>query len=182
MNRFQAVAAEGNTIRLRRAGRPEEVHTFATEAEAKGRAAIIAEALTWIGTPFINCADIKGQKGGVDCAMLAVRCYVDTGRLAPFDPRPYPPGWMLHHSEEQFLGWIRDKLGAHEVEAPRLADVCVWQFGRCFSHCGIAINSTEVVHAFRHAGMVMISRRDEAVLTHFGKWPRPVKYFDVWSA
>jgi hypothetical protein len=63
-------------------------------------------------------------------------------------------GWMLHHSEERFLGWIQDTLDAREVAAPRLGDVPVWKVGRCFSHCGIVVNSTEAIHSFRHVGFV----------------------------
>jgi cell wall-associated NlpC family hydrolase len=165
---------EGARVIIKRGAYPEEVHEFASAREAAGRAAIIDEAFSWIGTPFRNCADIKGAAGGVDCAMLAVRCYVDTGRLQPFDPRPYPPGWMLHRNEERFLGWIRDTLDAREVAAPRLADVPVWKVGRCFSHCGIVVNSTEAIHSFRHVGFVTLSRLDES--------DRAVKFFDVWTA
>ena len=183
MNPFQTTRVDGNQVIIRRGAHPEEVHTFASAAEAAARAAIVEEAFGWIGTPFRNCADIKGPKGGVDCAMLAVRCYVDTGRLAPFDPRPYPPGWMLHHSEEKFLGWISDRLGARQVDSPRLADVPVWQFGRCFSHCGIMVNSREAVHALKPAGMVTLTRIDEHFLRfHKGNWAKPVKFFDVWDS
>jgi cell wall-associated NlpC family hydrolase len=35
------------------------------------RAAVVAEARTWIKTPWRHMADIKGA--GVDCAMLLVR-------------------------------------------------------------------------------------------------------------
>lgn len=182
-NPFQTMRVDGARLMIKRGAQPEEIHIFATAAEAAGRSAIIEQAFSWVGTPFINCADIKGKQGGVDCAMLATRCYVDSGRLPPFDPRPYPPGWMLHHSEEQFLGWIQDRLGAREVTAPRPGDVPVWQFGRCFSHCGVMVNATEVVHAFRHAGMVIVSRIDEDFLRFIkGSIGRPVKFFDVWSA
>jgi len=162
-------------------GREEWV--FASEAEAQGRAAIVREAMSWIGTPFRDCADVKG--GAVDCAMLLVRCYVDTGRLVPFDPRPYPPRWHLHKDRERFLEWVEDKLGGRRVDAPRLGDVVIWQFGRCFSHGAILINREEVVHAYAHARMCLVSRLDEHPLKFVGhgahELPRPVRYYDVWS-
>jgi len=180
----QEMSRDGSTVLITRGARVEE-HVFPTPEEAAGRMAIVQEGLSWIGTPFVNCGDIKGRDGAVDCAMLAVRCYVDTGRLAPFDPRPYPPDWHRHKSEQRFLGWIQDTLGACEVEAPRLGDVVVYQFGRCFSHSGITINSTEIVHAFYIAGCVLVSDMDEPVLksvTLAAKdYPRPRKYFDVWN-
>lgn len=155
----------------------------ATADEATARAAFITEALSWVGTPFRDCADVKGPNGAVDCAMLLVRSAVDTGRLPPFDPRPYSPRWHLHRSEEKFLGWMTT-LGAAEVERPRLGDIVLWQFGRVFSHGAILINSREIVHAYYAAGMALVSRRDEPLLRFIsdGRFniPRPVKYFDLW--
>jgi cell wall-associated NlpC family hydrolase len=176
----QETWAEGNSVVIRRASGAFEHHEFESEAEASARAAVITEALSWTGTPFKNCSDVKGPHGGIDCAMLMVRANVDTGRLPAFDPRPYPPAWHLHHDEERFLGWIRDKLGGVEVAAPRVGDNLVYQFGRCFSHGAILINSEEVVHAFYKSGMVHVSRRDETDLAWVadGK-PRPVTAFEV---
>lgn len=162
-----------------------ETHIFATEAEAQGRAAIVREGLSWIGTPFRDCADVKGPNGAVDCAMLLVRCYVDAGHLAPFDPRPYPPRWHLHKDRERFLEWVEDELGGRRIESPRLGDVVIWQFGRCFSHGAILINSEEVVHAYSHARQCIVSRLDEHPLKFVGRGshelPRPVRYYDVWD-
>src|ERR1700722_5813082 len=111
-------------------------------SEARQRAAVVAEARSWLGTPYHNCADIKGV--GVDCGMLIVRVFVDTGLCDPFDPRPYPSDWHLHRSEEKYLGFVFDRCS----EIPFLAcpqageggvgalpgDVIVFRFGRCYSH------------------------------------------------
>lgn len=179
----QELTVEDNRITILR-NDVEEVHEFSTSQEAKTRAKFINEAVTWIGTPFRDCADVKGVHGAVDCAMLLVRCAVDTGILAPFDPRPYPPRWHLHRSEEKFIGWVRDNLGGIEVETPNVGDIVIWQFGRCYSHGAILINNEEVVHAYYAAGMCLVSRIDEAVLKYISigrfNFPRPVKYFDIW--
>jgi cell wall-associated NlpC family hydrolase len=162
-----------------------ERHAFATAEEAVARAAFVTEALSWFGTPFVDCADVKGPNGAVDCAMLLVRAAVDTGRLAPFDPRPYSPRWHLHRSEEKFVAWV-EQLGARQVETPRVGDIVLWRFGRVFSHGAVLINSEEVVHAYYAAGKVLVSRLDEPLLTHISDGrvniPRPVQYFDLWSA
>jgi cell wall-associated NlpC family hydrolase len=180
-----AIVREGTTL-LAPAPGGVETHQFETEAEATTRAAFINEALTWIGTPFRDCADVKGPSGAVDCAMLLTRASVDSGLLKPFDPRPYSPRWHLHHSEEKFIDWIVGRFGAREVEVPRIGDVVVWYFGRCFSHGGILVNSEEVLHAYYAARTTLVSRRDEPALTSipvFGSsTPRPVRYFDLWSA
>jgi cell wall-associated NlpC family hydrolase len=176
----QETWTDGASVMIRRASGALETHPFESEAEAKARAAVIVEALSWIGTPFKNCSDIKGPQGGVDCAMLMVRANVDTGRLPPFDPRPYPASWMLHNREERFLGIIRDQLGGIEVETPRVADNLVFKFGLCFSHGGILINADELVHAYIRSGIVHVSRRDEQELAWIANGiARPVKAFEV---
>ena len=157
-------------------------HTFATEAEALARAAFVAEAVSWIGTPFRDCADIKGRAGAVDCAMLLTRCAVDTGLVPPFDPRPYPPRWHLHQSRERFIEWIEGTFRATPVDVPRLGDVAVFKFGKCFSHGAILANSDEFVHAWYAAQSCMLSRRDEPLLTNIPLLgARPVRYYDFWS-
>jgi cell wall-associated NlpC family hydrolase len=175
--------AEHATLRVDGPGGPE-THAFASAAEAAARAAFINEALSWVGTPFQDCADVKGPHGCVDCAMLLVRSAVDTGRFPPFDPRPYPPRWHLHRGEERFIGWIAGTLGAAEVVAPRVGDVVLWQFGRCFSHGAVLINATEVVHAYYAAGTTLVSRLQEPLLDYISDGRlnirRPVKYFDLW--
>ena len=170
----QNTTVDGRRIVTQRMGAAAEVHEFGTEEEARWRAAIINEALSWVGTPFRDCADIKGRNGGVDCAMLMVRSYVDTGRLAPFDPRPYKPRHMLHSSEEKFLRWIEENLGGIRTTEPRVGDCVVWMFGRCFSHGGILINSKECVHAYYVAGCTLLSRLEEPTLAKISLGPRDI--------
>ncbi len=122
-------------------------------SEIEQRAAIVAEARRWIGTPYHNCADLRGV--GVDCGMLIVRVFVDTGLCAPFDPRPYPPDWHLHRSDERYLGFVFDRCA--EVEEPRPGDILVFRYGRCYSHGGIVTIAAPltIVHAFWPAGIVI---------------------------
>ena len=56
------------------------------ESEGAERVAVVAAARSWLGTPYHHAADVKGRKGGVDCAMLLVRVYCDLGLVEPFDP------------------------------------------------------------------------------------------------
>lgn len=148
----------------------------ANENEAKQRAAIVAEARSWIGTRYHNCADVKGA--GVDCGMLLVRVFVDSGLCAPFDPRPYPPDWHLHRSEEKYLGFVFDRT--HEVETPQPGDVAVFRFGRCYSHGGIVVETAPlaIVHAYAPAGCVLEERvQQSAVLSENIRKPR---FFSYW--
>lgn len=123
-----------------------------TFMEHDHRAKIVAEARTWIGTPYHSCADVRGV--GVDCGMLILRVFVDTGLCEPFDPRPYAEDWHLHRSEEKYLGFIFDRC--KEVQAPSPGDVMVFRYGRCYSHGGIVTIATPltIIHAFQPAGCV----------------------------
>ena len=73
-------------------------------AEQEQREAVVAEARTWIGTPWIHMAAIKGA--GVDCAMLLARVYIEVGLVAEFDPRPIRPTGCCTASDERFLGYL----------------------------------------------------------------------------
>lgn len=145
--------------------------------ESFQRAAVVAQARTWLGTPYHKLADIKGA--GVDCAMLLVRCYVDAGVLAPFDPRPYPPDWHLHRSDERYAAWA-GRFGAAfdpDRRAPRAGDVVLAKFGRCFSHGAIMTGPTALIHAHGRDGRVV--EGDLARLPFIG---RPVLFFDPWGS
>ena len=123
------------------------------QQEGGQRAAVVAAARAWIGTPYHHMADIKGV--GVDCAMLLVRVYCDLGLVGRFDPRPYTQDWMMHRNEERYLGFLLKR--ARMVETPDLGDVVLFRIGRCFAHGGIVVKAEPltIIHAFMPAGVVL---------------------------
>jgi len=146
-------------------------------SETAQRAAVVAEARSWIGTPYHNCADVKGV--GVDCGMLIVRVFIDTGLCPPFDPRPYPADWHLHRSEERYLGFVFDRCA--EVDEPQSGDVMLLRFGRCYSHGGIVACPTprSIVHAYFPARRVL-----EEPIERDGRLCDPERrprYFSYWA-
>lgn len=180
----QIMVRSGGEITVSRPVSIVEKFVFSSEREADERLRLVTEALAWIGTPFVDCGDVKGPRGAVDCAMMLVRSAIDTGLRPPFDPRPYSPGFMMHSDEQKFAGWILNELGGHEVGSPTFGDVVVWQFGRSFCHGGLLINRDEVVHAYKTAGMCLISKMSDDLLMYLqftgSKVRRPVKYFSMW--
>jgi cell wall-associated NlpC family hydrolase len=117
------------------------------------RNAIVAEARSWIATPYHNCADIKGV--GVDCGMLLVRVYVDLKLVPPFDPRPYTHDWHLHRGEERYLEALLKR--AARIDKPLPGDVMLFRVGRCYSHGGIVTRGDPltIVHASFPARIVL---------------------------
>jgi cell wall-associated NlpC family hydrolase len=145
--------------------------------EADQRAAVVAAARKWLGTPYHNCADVRGV--GVDCGMLIVRVFVDIGLCAPFDPRPYSSDWHLHRDEERYLGFVFERTA--EVTTPAPGDVVVFKIGRTYSHGGIVTRATPltIVHAYAPARMVVEDQvRRDAALSEDKRAPR---FFSFWA-
>lgn len=136
------------------------------------QAAVVAEALSWVNTPYHHAADIKGV--GVDCAMLLVRVYASCGLIpADTDPRPYASDWNLHQSDQLFLGWLQQYATEQPMQGPaRAGDVQVYHYGQCYSHGAICLGDGRMVHAVRKHGQVLLGREDNMQLTS-----RPVKRF-----
>ena len=150
--------------------------------EAHERAAVIAEAKTWVGTPFAHRSMVKGA--GVDCAQLVRLVFIATGVMPPsVDPGVYASQWHLHRDEERYLAWAN--YLAVEVPRPQPADVGIWKFGRVYSHAGIIIDDEHVLHAFADNGHVTIDAIRMGRLSVMpgpkGGVPRPVKFFDIWA-
>ena len=145
--------------------------------EGDQRRHIVAEARSWVRTPYHPQGDIKGV--GVDCGMLLVRVFVDTGLCDPFDPRPYADDWMMHKSDERYLGFVFDRT--NEVANPLPGDAMLFRYGRCYSHGGVVtgVGPLTIVHAFQAAGMVL-----EEEVARNPTLCRPMlrpKFFSYWA-
>lgn len=115
------------------------------------QALVVQEAERWLDTPYHSHADVHGV--GVDCAMLPVRVFCDLGLVPEFDPRPYPPDWHLHRSEERYLAWVEQF--ADKVTEPEAGDLALFRIGRCLAHGGIMSSPTVMIHACIDAGKVV---------------------------
>jgi cell wall-associated NlpC family hydrolase len=115
--------------------------------EEDARRAIVAEALTWIGTPYISGQMVKGKRGGTDCAMILVGVYGNVGLIPKqFRPEPYSPQWHVHRSEEKYLSYVLKF--AHEIEGPPLpGDLVTFKIGNVMAHGAVVTEWPMVVHA-----------------------------------
>jgi NlpC/P60 family putative phage cell wall peptidase len=115
------------------------------------RAAVVAEALTWIGTPFHHAARVKGA--GVDCLMLLAEVYERAGVAPHVNPPFYVPDWHMHRDAERYLEGL---LGyAWPIDGPpQPADIALFRFGRVFSHGAIVVEWPRLVHAYWAIGVV----------------------------
>lgn len=139
---------------------------------AAERRAVIAEARTWLGTPWHHRARVKGA--GVDCIQFLAAVFHACGLCPAIDTGDYPRDWMLHRDEERLLeGLCRY---AREIDAPGLGDIVVYRFGRCYSHAGIVAGEHEIVHAYLEERAVVLGDPDGGRLAG-----RERKFFSVWS-
>lgn len=111
---------------------------------------IVEEARSFLGTPYHHQGRLKGV--GVDCCMILCEVYHSCGLIPYVDPRPYSMDWMLHHSEEKYLGGVT-KYG-DKVDDPQPGDIALYRFGRCISHSGIVVEWPLIIHALRGAGVI----------------------------
>ena len=142
------------------------------------RNAAIAEARTWLGTPYHHRARVKGA--GVDCLLLLHEVYTHSGVFdaVGIDPQTiaipeYPADIMLHRNEETYLDGIRQY--AAEVDETTPGNIALWKFGRIYSHAAIIVDWPVIIHAHRPERQVVLGDASRG-----GFEVRPVKFFDPW--
>lgn len=125
------------------------------------RAAIVAEAERWLGTPFVWEAGVRGQ--GVDCAWFLIRVLEAVGvvPVGAVDPRPYPRDWHLHTNDHRYERWMDKYLERAPVGTlPAAGDVVLFRFGRAASHAAIVIDWPQrSLHAHPDAGVEYLDAR-----------------------
>lgn len=140
---------------------------------AQERQAVVAEAHTWLRTPYHPHARVKGA--GVDCVQILIAVYSAVGVIAEFDTGHYAPDWMLHHSEELYLNGMEKY--AHRVDAPLPGDVVMYKFGRCVSHGGIVVEWPLIIHAHMNDRQVNLCEGDKGVLSG-----RLYGFYSMWGS
>ena len=144
------------------------------------RAQVCAIARSWIGTPYHHMGRVKGA--GVDCAMFPLEVYREAGLIGEVEVPYYSADWMLHRSEEIYLGMVQRY--AREIEAPAATaagsaapgDFVIYKFGRCFAHGAIVIDWPTVIHAINGKGVILSDGEREGFLIG-----REKVFFRLWT-
>jgi len=118
--------------------------------EQAQRAAVIAEARSWIGTPWHHRARVKGH--GVDCGQFIAEIFIRTGCVPEFDTGDYSMQHHLHRSDELVIGWA-EQFSA-PVEWPEPGDLALFKFGKCFSHIALVTAWPIVIHSLIRVGVI----------------------------
>lgn len=126
------------------------------------RAAVVAEAMTWLKTPFHHNARIRGA--GVDCVNLLVAAYAATGVLPALELGEYARNWHLHQDEPRFLEEVKKYFDPVPVGEALPGDIVMFGYGRHASHGAIVTAWPQVIHAWARVGRVVLSDVDSGPL------------------
>lgn len=132
------------------------------------RAAIVAEARSWIGTRYRHQGSLKGV--GCDCLGLVRGVWRSCVGLEPELPPPYAPDWAEARGEETLAAAAlrhlvpvgREEIGGGDVLLFR------WREGFVAKHAAIATDGGTMIHA--HDGAAVC----EVALTSW--WRRRLAY------
>jgi len=125
------------------------------------RAAVVAEALTWLGTPWRHRGRVKGV--GVDCAQFVLASYAGAGVIDAFDTGDYPRDWHIHRGEERFLRFILPFVREITEAEVGPGDLVLCKIGRVFSHGVIVTAWPQGIHAAVNEGAVVLCDLDRDV-------------------
>jgi cell wall-associated NlpC family hydrolase len=123
--------------------------------EAAERAALVAEARAWVGTPYHTGARLRGI--GADCLTVIVGAFENAGLIPRIETLPhYPADWHMHSDEPLYENGIARFCddapgcggGMGGGAAPLPGDIVLFKYGRQFAHGAIVTAWPLLVHAF----------------------------------
>jgi NlpC/P60 family putative phage cell wall peptidase len=124
---------------------------------APTRAAIVAEARSWIGTRYRHQASVKGV--GCDCLGLVRGVWRVCVGDEPEAPPPYAPDWAEAKREES----LADAALRHLIPVARenfaAGDVLLfrWREGFIAKHVAIAASDSTMIHAHDGASVCEVA-------------------------
>jgi cell wall-associated NlpC family hydrolase len=123
------------------------VRSRAFFADEKRRRALLAEAQSWVGTPFHAHARLKMV--GVDCVQLAAALYIATGFLAEseFDIGWYPLDGGSHDAKSRVIEWIEQSGKFSLVIEAMPGDLLCFKYGIGVAHhVGVKLEGRQFIH------------------------------------
>jgi cell wall-associated NlpC family hydrolase len=146
-----------------------------TNSDLRSTERVVQEALSWVGTPYIPHAQVKGS--GCDCATILVGVYSNAGVIDPFKLTDkvgvYPVEWNLHRDEERYLEAIYE--WCEDADGPDLGRIVLFRVGRTVAHSGICVSTDPVrlVHAWMASRSTEVMTWNPWCDKHFSRWLKP---------
>ena len=112
------------------------------------RAEIIAEARSWLGTPYRHQASLKGA--GCDCLGLVRGVWRALVGTEPEAPPPYTPDWAEALGQETLLIAARRQMAEIAPGAAQAGDLLIFRMGTGVpaKHCAILSGEGRIIHAY----------------------------------
>lgn len=112
------------------------------------RAAVLAEALRWIGTPYRH----QGRRRGVgcDCLGLVLGIWREVYGRLPADPGAYAPDWA-ETGEDRLLTAACTHCRRLPIGEVRPGDLLLlrWRPHLACKHAGILLDADRFIHAYQ---------------------------------
>ncbi len=117
------------------------------------RAAIVAEARAWIGTPYLHRASVKGQ--GADCLGLVRGVWRALVGPEPEPLPPYAPDWAEAGRRETLADTAFRRLVPVPLEEMRPGDVLLFRFRAHLpaKHAAFLSDAGRMIHAYDGASV-----------------------------
>lgn len=108
----------------------------------------MAEALSWVGTPYRHQASRKGV--GCDCIGLVLGLWRALYGQPPELPGPYSSDWAEATGEERLLAGIRRHFVEKPLDHISAGDLLVfrWRSHLPAKHAGVLVEKGGFVHAY----------------------------------
>ena len=121
------------------------------------RAAVVAEARRWIGTPYLHQASLRGI--GCDCLGLVRGVWRQLVGDEPEAPGAYSPDWAEAGQAERLLGAAARHLILLEAGAAGPGDVVLfrWRSGLPAKHAAILGGAATMIHAHDGAAVCEVA-------------------------
>lgn len=144
--------------------------------ESDFRAAIVAEALTWVGTPYHLNGCVRGV--GSNCAAFLYAVAKASGAIGADAPAPrwYTPQLATHSKEERLIAYVL-AYGAREIAEAEVkaGDIVLYKSGQAHGHAAIVLEWPRIVHVLSPWGCQTGNVGDGRL----GAFTR--RYFTLWS-
>jgi cell wall-associated NlpC family hydrolase len=122
--------------------------------EVAARQAVVAEARSFLGTPYLLGGRVKGA--GVDCFTLISEVLIRTGNAQPEDVLVYSQDWFMHAKREEYMlrlmrntVLLAEAVSHRRLDAAQPGDIVILRTvkSRVYSHGGIVTEWPRVIHA-----------------------------------
>jgi len=149
-------------------------------SEAEQRAAVVAEARSWMLTPVLHGAALKGV--GVDCGQFILGVFRNCGLVPPIDLGSYPPDWFVHRDDDRYQRLVSE-FASETRGSLEPGDVILFHIGRNYGHGAIVTKAAPltIIHAFPPTRVVMegpLRPNSELLAPKPGR--KPPLYFTLW--